>query len=98
MTSIYGCNTGICPQAFGIPTVLALFFTVVSLLFVALGHAFGRAFERLRGLTAYSIDIVGSLAGTLGFALLSYFEAPPWAWFAAAGLVLFSLLNLRRVG
>lgn len=84
-------------KQFGIPTVLSLFFAVASLMFVALGHAFGQAFGALGGLKAYSIDIVGSLAGTLGFALLSYFQAPPWVWFAIATLVMAPFLEPRRV-
>ncbi len=84
-------------QEFGIPTVLAIFFVCVSLLFVALGHPFGRAFQHLHGLTAYSVDILGSLAGTLGFALLSYFEVPPWVWFGIAGVIVVALLDIRRV-
>ncbi len=85
-------------RQFGIPTVLSIFFVLVSLLFVTLGHPFGQAFQRLRGLTAYSVDILGSLAGTLGFAALSHFEAPPWVWFIIAGLILAALLDVRRIG
>src|SRR5262245_16688031 len=79
-------------RQFGIPTVLAFFFGLTSLLFVALGHAFGKAFAALPALQAYSIDILGSLAGTLGFALLSYLQTPPWVWFGAAALVLLPFL------
>ncbi|MBI5865318.1 MAG: hypothetical protein HZB38_12575 [Planctomycetes bacterium] len=79
----------------GIPPVLSLFFATASLMFLALGHAFGRAFASLRALKAYSVDIVGSLVGTLGFAAMAWFETPPWVWFLTAGLVLAAYLGLR---
>lgn len=85
-------------RQYGIPLVLSFFFAVTSLMFVGLGHAFGRAFGALAALPAYSIDIVGSLAGTLGFALLSYFETPPWMWFAVAAAMMTAFLQPRRVG
>lgn len=90
-----GLSAGV--QQFGIPVVLSFFFVAISLLFIALGHAFGQAFQRLEGLRAYSIDIVGSLAGTFAFALLSYLETPPWVWFALGGVVLAAFLNPRTL-
>lgn len=85
-------------KQFGIPTVLAFFFAVTSLLFISLGHAFGRAFASLPALQAYSIDILGSLAGTLGFALLSYLQTPPWIWIVVATAVLAPFLRPWRLG
>ena len=41
--------------------------------------------ERLRG---YSVNIVGSLAGVVAFAALSYLEQPPAVWLAAGLLPL----------
>ncbi len=80
----------------GIPPVLAIFFATTCLMFVALGHAFGQAFSELKALKAYSIDILGSLAGTLGFAAMAWFQTPPWVWFAVGGLVLLAFAGMRH--
>ncbi|MHC4949341.1 MAG: spermidine synthase [Planctomycetota bacterium] len=55
----------------------------ITLLFALLGRLLGAAFEPVPRLTAYTINIAGSLAGILGFIALSFFQTPPWVWFAA---------------
>lgn len=75
---------------------LALFFTVVFFLLIAgallpFGAALGRAFSLAphRG-RAYLADLLGSLTGVVGFALLSVTEVTPAVWLlvAAAGVAL----------
>ena len=61
--------------AFCVATLFAL-----ASFFVPIGRLLGDAFERLPRLTAYSINIVGSLAGTCAFLLLGYYWSPPWVW------------------
>lgn len=62
--------------------LLPLLFAVVAALFVALAQQMAREMERLDALRAYTLNISGSLAGVLGFALLSWLELPPTVWFA----------------
>lgn len=62
-------------------------FVLVALTFVGLGQAMGRAFREIPNrLVAYTADLGGSIAGTLGFAALSAWQLPPLVWFALAGL------------
>jgi SAM-dependent methyltransferase len=58
-------------------------FLIVGGLFLRLGQLLGAALERVPRLTAYSLNLAGSLLGVLAFAALSMLETPPWVWFAA---------------
>jgi len=66
-----------------VPAVLILF-TLTAVLFIPLGAAMATEFRRFRGLTAYTIDIAGSLTGVLAFGVMSWAQTPPIAWFAVA--------------
>ncbi|MGY3444040.1 MULTISPECIES: spermidine synthase [unclassified Bradyrhizobium] len=65
-----------------IEAIAGLFFVLIALMFVGLGQTLGRAFDaypdRVGG---YSLNIGGSLAGIVGFSLLSFAQAPPVVWF-----------------
>jgi SAM-dependent methyltransferase len=68
--------------------VATVFFLLITLVFFGLGQALGRAFGRgLRPVVAYSINIAGSLAGIVAFAIMSFAQAPPAVWFGTGGLV-----------
>jgi spermidine synthase len=70
-----------------IEALAAIVFALVALTFVGLGQAMGRAFREIPNrLVAYAADLGGSIVGTVGFAALSAWQAPPVAWFAIAGL------------
>jgi SAM-dependent methyltransferase len=65
-----------------IEVVAAVFFVVIALVFVCLGQVMGRAFNRLPDrIAAYTLNIGGSLAGIVAFAVLSYLQTPPEVWF-----------------
>jgi spermidine synthase len=89
--------------AFVIPleVIAGAFFALISLSFVGIGQTMGRAFDAIPSpIAAYTVNLLGSLAGIAGFGLLSYLQTtPPW-WFAiACGLVLYFIkqpANLRR--
>jgi SAM-dependent methyltransferase len=53
---------------------------VITLLFGLLGRLLGEAFEHVARVPGYTVNIAGSLAGILGFSLLSLLETPPWQW------------------
>ena len=66
-----------------IECIAALFFAVIALMFVGLGQAMGRAFAAAPDrVAAYSVDILGSLAGITCFTLVSYYQSSPVVWFA----------------
>jgi len=61
--------------------LLPLLFVVVAALFAALAQQMAREMERLAPLRAYSLNLAGSLAGVILFALMSWLELPPTVWF-----------------
>ena len=61
-----------------------MFFVLIAAVLVGPGQELGRAFNRVPArATAYSVNLLGSLAGIASFAACSYLELPPVAWFAA---------------
>ena len=73
-----------------IEAIAGLFFVLIALMFVGLGQTLGRAFDAYPNRVAgYSLNIGGSLAGIVGFSLLSFAQAPPVVWFgiSCAGVV-----------
>ena len=79
------------PSKFLVPVeaVAAVFFVLVALMFVGLGQTLGRAFNAVPDrVTAYTADILGSLAGIGAFGLASYFNTTPHLWFALSALLM----------
>lgn len=70
--------------------LLPLIFTFVAAAFIPLARSLGQLFTQTAPLTAYTYDILGSLAGTAAFFLISYLSLGPVYWFGIlAALVLF---------
>ena len=63
-----------------LPVVGALF-ALCALFFLPLGASLGAQFRKLPALRAYSVDIMGSLAGIALFGVLSATRQPPMIWF-----------------
>src|SRR5262245_18743283 len=65
-----------------IEAIVGAFFLLIASLFLGLGQVLGRAFDgypdRILG---YTLNIGGSLAGIIGFSVLSFLQAPPVVWF-----------------
>jgi len=77
--------------------VLPVIFGMVTISFIPLSRAFGRLFSQLNPLTAYTYDIIGSLAGIAAFSAMSYFSLPPLAWFSILSVLLLLLSAKRTV-
>ena len=71
-------------------------FLAVAWLFGQLGRILGGSFEGLPRLTAYSINILGSLAGLVLFVVLSRLQTSPWVWFLVGLAPLLLWLGRRR--
>jgi spermidine synthase len=72
-------------------------FAVVAISFVPVGQMVGWYLENSpKGVTAYSVNVLGSLAGIAAFTILSFLAQPPWVWFFVAG-VLSTLVFWRNV-
>jgi hypothetical protein len=96
-TSIY-FSSGTTEQRIPIEStmLLPLLFVVVAALFVTLAQTLGRAMEEDAPLKVYTVNLAGSLAGVAAFALMSYLELPPTAWFGLAfALAIPFILDLK---
>ena len=79
------------PTHFVIPieAVEGFFFLMVALVMVGPGQELGRAFRRVPDrLSAYTLNILGSLIGILLFAACSWLELSPIFWFVPVVVVL----------
>ena len=66
--------------------LLPVMFVIVAALFTALAQRMAREMAALPPLRAYTINLAGSLAGVVAFAVMSWLELPPVIWFAVACL------------
>src|SRR5205814_8533723 len=74
--------------------VAGLFFTLVSIMFIGLGQAMGRAFDAIPNrVLAYTIDVLGSLTGIAIFAAMSFRQFSPHVWFAPIVIILLYLVG-----
>jgi hypothetical protein len=77
--------------------ILPLIFGLVTACFIPLSRSFGQLFMKVRPLTAYTFDIIGSLAGIATFSAMSYFALPPLIWFAILAVPILLLSTWRWV-
>lgn len=78
--------------------VLPVVFVVVAAVMTCIGDGVARSFQRLANLDAYQLDLVGSLLGSVGFALLAFVRADPIVWGVIAAIGLVVALRPRRLG
>jgi SAM-dependent methyltransferase len=71
--------------------LLPVIFTLVAASFIPLARPLGALFTQVRPLTAYTFDILGSLAGTAAFFVISLFSLPPAVWFALLAVPVLAL-------
>src|SRR6185295_3466461 len=77
--------------------VAGAFFALIALAFVGLGQIMGRAFDAIADrVTAYSVDVLGSLTGIAVFGAMSYLELPPSAWFVPVALLMLYFSGWRK--
>ena len=63
-------------------------FAVIATAFIPFGQLVGWYLESSpNGVTAYSVNVLASLAGIAGFTLLCFLHQPPWVWFVVAGVL-----------
>ncbi|MDP8904622.1 MAG: spermidine synthase [Chloroflexota bacterium] len=78
--------------------VLPLAVALVVALLASLALPLGPLLKSMRPLKAYAIDIIGSMSGIAGFAILSALGTEPLVWFTvAAGLVMLVELGRNRL-
>ena len=84
-------------RALGFVVVL---FAVIVTAFLPFGQAVGWYLENApKGVAAYSVNVLASLAGIAGFTLLSFLHQPPWVWFVVfGGLAFLTFWSSARAG
>ena len=82
------------PTGMPIWITLPIIFLAVAVVMATIASGVAQTFVRFKPLDAYRLDILGSLAGIVGFTALSLFQAPPVAWGVVASLGF--LVVLRR--
>jgi hypothetical protein len=79
--------------------LLPLLFVIVALLFATVAQRMGRELAARPPLPAYTLNLLGSLAGVAAFACLSWLEQPPTVWFAVVvAAALPFVVEGRRLG
>ena len=76
--------------------VLGIIFFINTFVFVPLGQRIGKSMDEFTPLEGYTLNIAGSLLGVICFALFSFFNAPAYAWFLAAALIITMALYRGR--
>ena len=79
------------PWALGAMAFVAgvILFVIMVLIFSYLGQRIGELLRAVQPpLKAYTLNLVGSLAGTLVFVILVLLTSPPWVWFVPIVLCL----------
>jgi len=79
-------------QTRGLPIGISLpiIFAAVAATMAAIAQGVARLFQRFPPLEAYRLDVLGSVTGIAGFAILSFIGAPPVVWGAViVGLFVF---------
>jgi hypothetical protein len=80
------------------PVSFSLVFLLTVAVMAGLGQGVARIFIRFRPLSAYRLDILGSIAGIALFSFLSFLDQPPATWGAiACGGILVLLLPRVRM-
>jgi hypothetical protein len=77
--------------------VLAVVFIAVTAAMAFVGEGVARSFAEFTALDAYRLDLIGSVAGIVGFSALSFLHAPPVAWGIVVAIAL-AALYLPRLG
>jgi spermidine synthase len=68
--------------------VMVPLFAVIAMIFVPTGQLVGWYLERAsNGVTAYSVNVLASLAGIAGYTLLCFLYQPPFVWMLVAGVL-----------
>jgi len=79
--------------------IIPLAYAIVVFPFVGLGQVMGRALNYFKPVQSYSINVLGSIAGIVAFAAISWFCLSPHYWFLIgfAGLAWFVVRDSWRL-
>lgn len=96
----FGAPAGIVLKDAALPThflplwlLLAVIYSVTAAVFVVFGHWIGTLFKDFPPLEAYTLEICGSIAGILAFALFSFLQLSPVAWFLCGAVLVLAIAD-----
>ncbi|HNA73329.1 MAG TPA: hypothetical protein PKW73_08325, partial [Candidatus Obscuribacter sp.] len=78
-------------------TLISLNALSLLTIFKEIGTTVGEGFKNRPPLSAYSINLLGSMFGVLAFAACSFLNTPPWVWLLIAGLGTFAYNRSRAL-
>ena len=78
--------------------LLPLVFVIVAALFATLAQRMGKEMAALPPLAGYTLNLLGSLAGVVLFAVISWLQLSPTWWFTIGFAAAFPLLLLAEPG
>ena len=80
----------------GLPpwVMLPLVFLAAAVVLATIADGVARTFARFEPLEAYRLDVLGSIAGIIGFSALSFTGAPPISWGGIAALIFVLVLEV----
>ncbi len=86
------------PQGVRLGSLLLLpaLYLLIGGLFVLLGQEMGRLLSKFPPVKAYTLNLLGSLAGIAAFPAVAFLRWPPAAWFGISFALLIPLLGGRR--
>jgi hypothetical protein len=89
-------NAGSLSHFFAIYFFLTTVMLLTALAFLPVGQICGRLLERAPQLQAYSLNLIGSIAGTVLMIALSFLWTPPLIWFMPCFAILLLLQSFNR--
>lgn len=77
--------------------LIGVVFALTVMIFVPIGQKIGRLMQGFEPLNGYTLNILGSLLGVIGFGIAVYLRSPAWVWFLITGLTV-AALTYRKKG
>ena len=69
-------------------TFVVPLFALIATAFIPFGQLVGWYLENApKGVAAYTVNVLASLAGIAAFTLLCFLNCPPWVWFLVSGVL-----------
>lgn len=83
-----------------IAIAVAVILTLISCIFIifrSIGVQLAKEFDKHKPLIAYSVNLLGSIAGTLAIALSSWLSLGPWAWLILLALPIYLVSQSKKL-
>lgn len=78
-----------------ITQLIGLIFALTTMIFIPVGQKIGRLMQGFAPLHSYTMNILGSLLGVIGFGISALFYTPAYIWFSVVGFIA-TFVNYRK--